>query len=39
SIALTVKYELAPLNVDTSKGFVDETSFAAVAELVELGVR
>jgi len=39
SIALTVKYELAPLNVDTSKGFVDETTFAAVAELVELGVR
>jgi len=39
SIALTAKYELAPLNVDTSKGFVDETTFAAVAELVELGVR
>lgn len=39
SIAMTAKYKLAPLNVDTSKGFVDVTTFAAVAELVEMGYR
>jgi simple sugar transport system substrate-binding protein len=39
SICLTAKYKLAPLNVDTSKGFVDVTTYAAVADLVLQGKR
>jgi len=39
SICLSAKYELAPMSVDTSKGFIYATTYAAVKALAEEGIR
>lgn len=39
SICLTAKYELASMNVDTSKGFVYVTNYQPVKDLAEEGYR